>query len=99
MPRANKTEVLVGILGDDHTLASELVSELWNVGIKAEFMVHKRPMKHRPCQRIYRIPWMALVGERELNKGVVNLKDVEANKEMEIPRDQIVEELRRRLNP
>ncbi|KAI9075018.1 hypothetical protein K1719_043068 [Acacia pycnantha] len=99
MPRANKTEVLVGILGDDLTLASELASELWSVGIKAEFMVNKRPMKHIDRARESRIPWMVLVGERELSKGVVNLKDVEANKEMEISRDQIVEELRRRLNP
>ncbi|KAI9082167.1 hypothetical protein K1719_035907 [Acacia pycnantha] len=62
-------------------------------------MVNKRPMEHMDRARESRIPWMVLVGERELNKGVVNLKDVEANKEMEIPRDQIVEELRRRLNP
>ncbi|XP_054809554.1 histidine--tRNA ligase, cytoplasmic [Prosopis cineraria] len=99
MPRASKTEVLVSILGDDLTLASELVSELWDVGIKAEFLVNKRPMKHIDRARESRIPWMVLVGERELNKGVVNLKDVEAAKEMEIPRDQIVEELQRRLNP
>ncbi|KAI9082158.1 hypothetical protein K1719_035898 [Acacia pycnantha] len=38
MPRAIKTEVLVGILGDDLTLASELASELWDVGIEAEFI-------------------------------------------------------------
>ncbi|KAI9082117.1 hypothetical protein K1719_035857 [Acacia pycnantha] len=99
MPRAIKTEVLVGILGDDLTLASELASELWDVGIEAEFMVNKRPMKHIDRARESRIPWMVLVGERELNKGVLNLKDVEANKEMEIPRDQIAEELQRRLNP
>lgn len=99
MPRANKTEVLVSILGDDLTLASELVSEFWDVGIKAEFLVNKRIGKHIDRAVESRIPWMVIVGERELNKGVVNLKDVEAAKETEVPRDQIVEELWRRLKP
>lgn len=99
MPRANKTEVLVSIIGDDVPLAAERVGELWDARFNAEFLAHKRPMKHIDRARESRIPWMVMVGERELNKGVVNLKDVEAAKEIEIPRDQIVQELQKRLRP
>ena len=99
MLRATKTEVLVGILGDDLTTASELVSELWDVGIKAEFMVNKRINKHIDRAVDSRIPWMVLVGDRDLIKGVVVLKNVETTQNTEISRDQIVAELQRRLNP
>ncbi|XP_057505174.1 histidine--tRNA ligase, cytoplasmic-like [Actinidia eriantha] len=96
--RATETQVLVAILGDDLSLAAELVSELWTARLKAEYMVSKRVMKHIERARASRIPLMVIVGERELNEGVVQLKDIEANKEEEIPRDRLVEELQRRLS-
>ncbi|XP_065630999.1 histidine--tRNA ligase, cytoplasmic [Quercus suber] len=98
-PRATKTEVLVSILGDDLTQAAELVSELWNAKVKAEYFVNKRVMKHIDRARESRIPWMVIVGEREMNEGIVILKDIEAAKEDKIPRSSLVEELKRRLNP
>ena len=98
-PRATKTEVLVSILGDDFTQAAELVSELWNAKVKAEYFVNKRVMKHIDRARESRIPWMVIVGEREMNEGIVILKDIEAAKEDKIPRSSLVEELKRRLNP
>ncbi|KAF5479376.1 hypothetical protein F2P56_000207 [Juglans regia] len=96
--RATKTEVLVSILGDDLTQAAELATELWNARLKAEYLVNKRVMKHIDRARESRIPYMVIVGERELNEGIVKLKDVEAAKEEEIPRSKLVEELKRRLN-
>ncbi|PSS07220.1 Histidine--tRNA ligase, partial [Actinidia chinensis var. chinensis] len=96
--RATETQILVAILGDDLSLAAELGSELWTARLKAEYMVSKRVMKHIERARASRIPLMVIVGERELNEGVVKLKDVEANKEEEIPRDRLVEELQRRLS-
>ncbi|KAL6958321.1 histidine--tRNA ligase [Sarracenia purpurea var. burkii] len=96
--RATKTQVLVSILGDDLSLAAKVVSELWSARLKAEYMVNKRVMKHIERAKSSRIPWMVIVGERELNDGIVKLKDVEAAKEEEIPRDRLVEELQRRLN-
>ncbi|KAL4625464.1 hypothetical protein ACB092_05G028100 [Castanea dentata] len=98
-PRATKTEVLVSILGDDLTQAAELVSELWNAKVKAEYFVNKRVMKHIDRARESRIPWMVIVGEREMNEGIVILKDIEAAKEDKIPRSSLVKELQRRLNP
>ncbi|KAK9991050.1 hypothetical protein SO802_026035 [Lithocarpus litseifolius] len=98
-PRATKTEVLVSILGDDLTQAAELVSELWNAKVKAEYFVNKRVMKHIDRVRESRIPWLCIVGEREMNEGIVILKDIEAAKEDKIPRCRLVEELKSQLNP
>ncbi|XP_009599411.1 histidine--tRNA ligase, cytoplasmic-like [Nicotiana tomentosiformis] len=96
--RATETQVLVSILGDDSALAAELVGELWNAKVKAEFMIHKKVMKHIDRARDSRIPWMVLVGERELSEGVVKLKDVVAAIDYEIPRGNLVNDLCRRLD-
>lgn len=95
--RATETQVLVSILGDDSGLAAELVGELWNAKVKAEFMIHKKVMKHIDRARDSRIPWMVLVGERELSEGVVKLKDVVAAIDYEVPRGKLVDDLCRRL--
>ncbi|KAJ4958170.1 hypothetical protein NE237_025281 [Protea cynaroides] len=96
--RPTKTQVLVSIFGENLSLAAELVSELWEGKVKAEFMVNKRVMKHIDRAKDSRIPWMVIVGEHEHNEGIVKLKDIEANREEVVPRSRIVEELQRRLN-
>ncbi|XP_039132063.1 histidine--tRNA ligase, cytoplasmic-like isoform X1 [Dioscorea cayenensis subsp. rotundata] len=95
--RATETQVLVAILGKDLTLAAELVSELWDAKIKAEFGLTKRVMNHITRAKQSGIPWMVIVGESELQGGVVKLKNIEASEEEVIRRDVIVEELQRRL--
>ncbi|GFP97503.1 histidine--tRNA ligase [Phtheirospermum japonicum] len=96
--RATETQVLVSILGDDLSLAAELVSELWHAKIKAEFMVNKRVTKHIDRARGAKIPYMVIVGDQELSKGIVKLKDVAAANDCEVQRSELLEELRRRLN-
>ncbi|XP_047980730.1 histidine--tRNA ligase, cytoplasmic-like [Salvia hispanica] len=96
--RATETQVLVSILGDDISLGAELASELWDAKLKAEVMVNKRVIKHIDRARGSKIPYMAIVGDQELSKGVVKLKDVTAATEDEIPRIELVAELQRRLN-
>lgn len=95
--RATETQVLVSILGDDLTLAAEIASELWGAGIKAEFMVNKRVMKHIDRAKASRIPWVVIVGDHERNEGVVNLKDVEAAIDERLPRHRLVDELLSRI--
>ncbi|CAJ2672784.1 unnamed protein product [Trifolium pratense] len=99
--RPNKTDVLVSILGNDVTLAGELVGELWDAGVKAEFLVNKRRQKHFDHAKDSKIPWMILVGEKEIKDGTVQLKHLEAGSDVkyDIPRETFVEELRKRLNP
>lgn len=96
--RGTETQVLVAILGKDLILAAELVSELWDAKIKAEFGLTKRVMNHISRAKQSGIPWMVIVGESEVMSGVVKLKNIEANQEEEIAREKIVEELQRRLN-
>ncbi|CBI31247.3 unnamed protein product, partial [Vitis vinifera] len=97
--RATETQVLVSIFGNDLSQAAELVSELWNAKLKAEYMVNKRPTKHFDRAEESRIPWMILVGEREQNEGIVRLRDTTTREEILVPRSRIVEELQRRLTP
>ncbi|XP_031255575.1 histidine--tRNA ligase, cytoplasmic-like [Pistacia vera] len=96
--RASETQVLVALLGDKLPQAAELVSELWNAKVKAEFMVHKKVMKLIDRARESKIPWMVIVGERELNEGIVKLKNIDTTVEETVPRSKFVEELQRRLN-
>ncbi|XP_042010738.1 histidine--tRNA ligase, cytoplasmic-like [Salvia splendens] len=96
--RATETQVLVSILGDDISLGAELASELWDAKLKAEVMVNKRVIKHIDRARGSKIPYMAIVGDQELSKGVVKLKDVTAATEDEVQRIELVAELQRRLN-
>ncbi|THU65474.1 hypothetical protein C4D60_Mb05t04040 [Musa balbisiana] len=94
---ATETQVLVAILGKDLTLAAEIVGQLWDAKIKAEFGLTKRVMNHINRAKQSGIPWMVLVGESEVSSGVFKLKNIEANQEEEIPKEKIVEELQRRL--
>ncbi|GMH17356.1 hypothetical protein Nepgr_019197 [Nepenthes gracilis] len=95
--RASETQVLVSIIGDDLSQATELVSELWHAKLKAEYMVNKRIMKHIDRAKELRIPLMVIVGERELKDGIVKVKDLETTQEDAVPRSRMVEELQKRL--
>ncbi|KAK9089504.1 hypothetical protein Scep_028586 [Stephania cephalantha] len=95
--RATETQVLVGVLGDDLSLAAELVNELWSAKLKAEYIVNKRIMKLFDRATESRIPWMVLVGEKEQNEGIVKLRNMETKEEVVIQRNSLVEELQRRL--
>lgn len=96
--RATETQVLVAILGKDLSLAAELVGELWDAKIKAEFGQTKRVMNHINRAKQAGIPWLVIVGESELSKGVVKLKNIDAKEEEEVQRGNLVEELKKRLN-
>lgn len=92
--RATETQVLVSIMVENKlSEAAELVGELWKAKIKAEYLVSKRRTKHFDRAKESRIPWMAIVGERELSEGIVTLKDMETAKEEEVARSDFVEKL------
>ncbi|XP_030474691.2 histidine--tRNA ligase, cytoplasmic-like [Syzygium oleosum] len=97
--RATETQVLLGYLGDEDDLhtASGLVTELRDAELRADYMLHKKVMKHIDFARKNQIPWLVLVGARELSEGVVKLKDMENAKEEVVPRSAMVQELLNRL--
>ncbi|KAG9456188.1 hypothetical protein H6P81_000696 [Aristolochia fimbriata] len=100
--RATETQALVvfvGKKGDElSSHAAKLVNELWNVNIKAEYSITNKVMKQIDRAKQSGIPFMVIVGETELRDGVANVKEIAVNKEEAVPRDQVVEELLRRLS-
>ncbi|KAI3843133.1 hypothetical protein MKX03_007189 [Papaver bracteatum] len=92
--RATETQVLVSIFEEDLGQAAELVSELWSAKVKAEYLVSKRVTKHMERAKESRIPLMVIVDR----KGIVRIRDVEANTEEVVSRNTVVENMRRRLN-
>lgn len=95
--RATETQVLVAILGKNLELAAELVNELWDVNIKAEFAQNKRVRNHIDRCVESGIPWVVFVGESELKTGIVKLKNIETHNEEIVTRQGFAEELQKRL--
>ncbi|RIB03316.1 hypothetical protein C2G38_2288412 [Gigaspora rosea] len=103
--KANEVEVYVmavadGLLED----RMKICSELWDAGIKAEFMYKNKP-KLQPqfsvCDR-YQIPFAVIIGRDELNRGEVRIKDMRSKEQGEcggasIKYSDMVNELKKRL--
>ena len=43
------------------------------------------------------IPLMVVIGEGELEKGIVKIRDIESRAEKEVPRSEYIEELKREM--
>ncbi|CAH8388284.1 unnamed protein product [Eruca vesicaria subsp. sativa] len=99
--KLTETQVLVSVMEDNKLgEAAELASKLWEADIKAEYLVSKRFTKHFDRVKNSKIPWMVVVGKKELSEGVVTLKKMVEGSEEEIkdvPRDSFVDELLKRL--
>ncbi|XP_048816789.1 histidine--tRNA ligase, cytoplasmic isoform X3 [Lagopus muta] len=100
--RMTETQVMVAT-PQKHLLSArlKLISELWDAGIKAEMMYRKDPKLLKQLQYCedMGIPLVAIIGEQELRDGVVKLRDVATREEVDIPREQLAAEIRRRLVP
>ncbi|XP_027644558.2 histidine--tRNA ligase, cytoplasmic-like isoform X1 [Falco biarmicus] len=100
--RTTETQVLVAT-PQKHLLAArlKLICELWDAGIKAEMLYKKDPKLLKQLQYCEDtgIPLAAIVGEQELTDGVIKLRNVATREEVDIPREKLVDEIRRRLEP
>ncbi|KYO39156.1 histidine--tRNA ligase, cytoplasmic [Alligator mississippiensis] len=76
----------------------KLISELWDSGIKAEMLYKKNPKLLNQLQYCEDtgIPLVAIIGEQELKDGVVKLRDVATREEVDIRRENLVEEIKKR---
>ncbi|XP_019362157.1 PREDICTED: histidine--tRNA ligase, cytoplasmic [Gavialis gangeticus] len=76
----------------------KLISELWDSGIKAEVLYKKNPKLLNQLQYCEDtgIPLVAIIGEQELKDGVVKLRDVATREEVDIRRENLVEEIKKR---
>ncbi|XP_066446780.1 histidine--tRNA ligase, cytoplasmic-like [Eleutherodactylus coqui] len=99
--RLTETQVLVAAA--QKKLLEErmkLIAELWKAGIKAEMLYKKNPKLLNQLQYCEEsgIPLVAIIGEQELKDGVVKLRDVSTREEVDVCRQNLVEEIRRRTS-
>lgn len=96
------TEVQVYVASAQKDLLEErmkLCSFLWKNGINAEHSYKKNPKLLQQLQYCEDngIPWVVIVGEVEIEKKVVKLREVSSRKEEEIERIRLVEVLKKMI--
>ncbi|XP_044520474.1 histidine--tRNA ligase, cytoplasmic [Gracilinanus agilis] len=99
--RTTETQVLVAAA--QKKLLEErlkLVAELWDRGIKAELLYKKNPKLLTQLQYCEEtgIPLVAIIGEQELKDGVIKLRCVASREEVDIRKENLVEEIRKRTS-
>ncbi|XP_043253237.1 histidine--tRNA ligase, cytoplasmic isoform X4 [Colletes gigas] len=98
--RTNETEVYVASAQKNlHEERMRIISDLWTAGLKAEQSYKKNVKLLHQLQYCEEngIPLAIIIGERELTRGEVTLRDVATRAEVPIPRGTLVEEIRKRL--
>ncbi|XP_053658893.1 histidine--tRNA ligase, cytoplasmic-like [Anopheles marshallii] len=98
--RTNETEVyVVSAHKGLHLKRLELLNQLWSAGFKAEHSYKRNPklldqLQH--CEE-FQIPYVIILGDAELARGIVKLREISSRQEFEVTLDTLIEELRRRL--
>jgi len=98
--RTTATDVMVASI-DKGALKErmKICTELWNADIRAEF-VHKENPK-LPAQLAYadtnKVPFAVIFGQRELDQKTVNVKSLWKKEQETVPRDQMIEVLKRKI--
>ncbi|XP_055980264.1 histidine--tRNA ligase, cytoplasmic [Sorex fumeus] len=99
--RTTETQVLVA--SAQKKLLEErlkLAAELWDAGIKAELLYKKNPKLLNQLQYCEEtgIPLVAIIGEQELKEGVIKLRSVASREEVDVRREDLVDEIKRRTS-
>lgn len=83
-----------------HEKRLEVLSKLWDGGIKAEHSYKNNPKLLAQLQHCeeQQIPFALVLGDSELERGVTKLRDVTTRKEEEVPMDNLVEAIKWRLS-
>ncbi|XP_024430816.2 histidine--tRNA ligase, mitochondrial [Desmodus rotundus] len=77
----------------------KLIAELWDAGIKAELLYKNNPKlltQLHYCEDMG-IPLVVIIGEQELQEGVLKLRSVASREEVAIKRENLVAEIQKRL--
>ncbi|KAJ1523637.1 hypothetical protein ONE63_001480 [Megalurothrips usitatus] len=74
----------------------KICCELWDAGLKVEHSYKNNPKLLAQLQYCEEcgIPLAIVIGESELARGVVKLREVATRKEVEVPKEKLVEEIR-----
>uniref|UniRef100_A0A182XVD5 histidine--tRNA ligase n=1 Tax=Anopheles stephensi TaxID=30069 RepID=A0A182XVD5_ANOST len=99
--RTNETELyVVSAHKGLHLRRLAILNQLWTAGFKAEHSYKRNPKLLAQLQHCEenQIPYAIILGEGELSRGVVKLRDISSRKEVEVTLDTLIEELRCRLS-
>ncbi|XP_037030565.1 histidine--tRNA ligase, cytoplasmic-like [Bradysia coprophila] len=82
-----------------HEKRLELLSQLWDAGIKTEHSYKRNPKLLNQLQYCEGrgIPYALVLGDSEFERGVVKIRDVTTRAEVDIPLNHLVDEIRKRL--
>lgn len=78
----------------------KICCELWTAEISTEQSYKKNPKLLQQLQYCEdnQVPFAIIIGESELQNGIVKIRNIGNRNEEEIPRDKLVEEIRKRLD-
>jgi histidyl-tRNA synthetase len=99
--RTNQVEIFVASAHKGlHEKRLEVLAKLWDGGIKAEHSYKINPKLLQQLQHCEenQIPFALILGDSELERGVVKLRNVITRNEEEIPLDNLVEAIKWRLS-
>lgn len=82
-----------------HEKRLKIVAELWDAGIRTEHSYKLNPKLLAQLQHCEEngVPLALVLGDSELARGVVKLREVTTRKEEDVPVDNLAEEIRKRL--
>lgn len=98
--RTTETQVYVTTAQKNlHEERIKLVRELWDEDIKAEHPYKKNPKMLSQLQYCEEngIPFALIIGESELEKGIVKLRSVESREELEVKRSDLAATIKEKL--
>jgi len=98
--RTTKTKVLVAT-GQKNMLEPrlKLLNELWDENIEAEILQKNNPKllnQFQYCEENL-IPFCVVIGDDEINRGVVKLRNMETREQLEVKREELAGEIKKTL--
>ncbi|XKL60195.1 hypothetical protein PGB90_001211 [Kerria lacca] len=78
----------------------KICCELWSNDINAEQSYKKNPKLLQQLQYCeeYKVPFAVIIGERELEQGIVKIRNISTREEEDIVRENLVSEILKKLN-
>ncbi|ETN66237.1 histidyl-tRNA synthetase [Anopheles darlingi] len=98
--RTNETDIYVASAHKGlHLKRLEILNKLWSAGLKAEHSYKLNPKLLAQLQHCeeYQIPYAIILGDGELSRGVVKLREIATRKEEELPLESLTEQIRAKL--
>lgn len=83
-----------------HEERLKLINRLWAAGIRSEHSYKENPKilhQMQYCEK-HKIPFGIIIGDSEIQKNIVKLRIIETRDEIEIPIENLENEIRKRLS-